>query len=283
MITLTPSDAGYPAQLPRVLATVCSLHATRELAYGPRRIAIVGAREASPEGCRFAYDLAYEVAALGAIVVSGGALGVDAAAHRGALAAKGRTFCVLPGTRDVPFPPEHRALFREIEASEGAVIYLEGARNPLRRHHFFSRNAVLAALSDALVIAEAGIQSGARNAAKAMRTLGRPVYAVAGPPWEADKLGGTAELTLGARPALAISTLLRDLGFGAATASETVGQVQPRAKPPQHAYLTAKPVHLTELSERLSKGLPELRHELLIACLMGEAIEGPPDCFAVPG
>jgi DNA processing protein len=281
MITLSTSDPSYPSQLARVLPTTTNLQVTRTLNLGPRRIAIVGARDASPEGCSFAYDLAYELASLGAIVVSGGALGVDAAAHRGALAAKGQTFCVLPGTPEVPFPSEHRSLFRDIEASEGALVYLEGARNPLRRHHFFSRNAVLAALSDALVVAEAGIQSGARNAAKAMRTLGRPVFSVAGAPWEPHKLGGVAELALGARPVIAIATLLRDLGFGQATASESATG-QAGARPiPQHPYLTTQPAHLAALAERLSRPVPELRHELLIACLMGEALEGPPDCFSV--
>jgi predicted Rossmann fold nucleotide-binding protein DprA/Smf involved in DNA uptake len=95
----------------------------------PRRaIAIVGSRQAGDEARAFAHDLAYQLASAGIVVVSGGAVGVDAAAHRGALEAGGTTWVVSPTGKDRVYPAEHRALFEEIARSEDTASWRRSPR-----------------------------------------------------------------------------------------------------------------------------------------------------------
>ena len=150
----------------------------------PCAVAIVGARNCSPEASRFAYEVAGAVARSGAVVISGGAVGIDAAAHRGALAAGGRTWAVCATGRGACFPKEHAALFDEIARGPSAMIWPFVDGTSALPNNFIFRNGILVALADAVVIVEAGIPSGTYSAASLARKQGRPVWAVAGPPWD---------------------------------------------------------------------------------------------------
>ena len=119
----------------------------------------------SPEAEQFAFELAAVLARAGAVVVSGGALGIDAAAHRGALSVGGRTWAVTGSGRDHPFPKEHADLYREIASARGAVLSPFADDVPARQGNFPRRNGVLVALADAVVIVQAGAPSGSLNAA----------------------------------------------------------------------------------------------------------------------
>ena len=136
-----------------------------DLAASPKRVAIVGSRACSEHSLRFAEDLASVLAARGVIIVSGGALGIDTAAHRGALAGGGTSWAVLPTAYPETTPPENHAFFRQLHQDGGTIIWTlaEESRSP--RPQFLARNGVLASLSTAVVVVAAGEKSGARNAA----------------------------------------------------------------------------------------------------------------------
>ena len=140
-------------------------------------VAIVGARAASGAGMERAHRIARHLASRGVCVVSGGALGIDGAAHRGALAAGGRTTVVLGGGVDVAYPRRHAPLFREVLARGGSLVGLWPDGMQPRRGTFLQRNPLIAALADALIVVEADVASGSLSTARAARALGRVVAA----------------------------------------------------------------------------------------------------------
>lgn len=145
-----------------------------------RACSIVGTRAATTYGEFVAGDLATGLVERDVAVVSGGAYGIDGVAHRAALAAEGSTVAVLAGGIDVPYPAGHTALLRRV-AEQGAVVseYPPGVRPA--RYRFLTRNRLVAALSGATVVVEAGLRSGAANTAAWAASIGRPVCAVPGP------------------------------------------------------------------------------------------------------
>lgn len=144
-----------------------------------RRVAIVGARAASGYGVHWAGALSTGLARSGVTVVSGGARGVDIAAHRAALAAGGRTIAVLASGLDVPYPRAHAADFQRIARSGALVTEYPNGTTP-RRHHFHARNRVIAEMSEAVVVVEGTLASGALITARFARELGRRLFAVPG-------------------------------------------------------------------------------------------------------
>lgn len=145
-----------------------------------RAAAIVGTRAATTYGEHVAADLAAGLAEQDAAVVSGGAFGIDGAAHRSVLAANGITVAVLAGGIDIPYPAGHSALLHRI-GNSGLLVseYPPGVRPA--RHRFLTRNRLVAALSGATVVVEAGLRSGAANTAAWANAMGRVVCAVPGP------------------------------------------------------------------------------------------------------
>ena len=145
-----------------------------------RSAAIVGTRAATAYGEHVAAELSAGLIERDVTVISGGAYGVDGAAHRAALAADGLTVAVLAGGLDVLYPAGHSALLHRI-SSEGLLVseYPPGVRPA--RHRFLTRNRLVAALSAATVVVEAGVRSGAASTAAWARALGRVVCAVPGP------------------------------------------------------------------------------------------------------
>ncbi len=146
------------------------------LTNGPA-VAIVGARAASGAGMERAHRIARHLAASGVHVVSGGALGIDGAAHRGALAVGGRTTVVLGGGVDVAYPRRHAPLFREVLERGGSLVGLWADGMQPRPGTFRQRNPLIAALADAVIVVEADVASGSLSTARAARELGRVVAA----------------------------------------------------------------------------------------------------------
>lgn len=145
------------------------------------RVAIVGARAATAHGERCAQDMSCDLAQAGITVISGGAFGIDIAAHRGALAGKGATIAVMAGGLGSVYPLAHRADFEEIVTSGGALISECPTSWRPARWRFLGRNRLIAALAQASVVVEASARSGALATARRAMTLGRPVGAVPGP------------------------------------------------------------------------------------------------------
>ena len=146
---------------------------------GPR-VAIVGSRRPSPYGEAVAEQLALELARAGVIIVSGLALGIDAAAHRGALNGGGVTVAVMGTGVDVIYPTAHTVLAEAILGAGGALVSQFADGTAPRRHHFPARNHTIAALSDVVIVVEAAEGSGALITAEAALDLHKEVMAVPG-------------------------------------------------------------------------------------------------------
>ena len=162
-----------------------------------RAVAIVGTRASTAYGEHVAADLSAGLAEHEVAIVSGGAYGIDGAAHRAALAVDGVTVAVLAGGVDVLYPAGHSALLHRIGAN-GLLVseYPPGVRPA--RHRFLTRNRLVAALSGATVVVEAGIRSGAASTAAWARALGRVVCAVPGPITSSASIGCHILLQAGA-------------------------------------------------------------------------------------
>lgn len=176
-------DARYPEQLTELTSPPDPLYAIGELSAvgaGERLVAIVGTRDASPYGVRIANELARAFAEAGVGVVSGLARGIDSAAHRGALEARGVTVAVLGTGVDVPYPAGNRGLHAEIGVS-GLVVSEHEPGVPAGPGCFPRRNRIIAALAEMTVVVEAPYKSGAVNTATHALELGRTVAAVPGP------------------------------------------------------------------------------------------------------
>jgi DNA processing protein len=153
-------------------------------AYRPaeRAVAIVGARQAHRRFCLAARELSARLAKEGVDILSGGAVGIDTAAHEGALDQAGVTCAVLGTGLDVTYPAQNAGLFQRIVAQGGALLsQFPLGSLPLKRA-FPLRNVVLAGLSDAVVVIEAGTTSGSLYTAQAAVALKRPVIALTGSP-----------------------------------------------------------------------------------------------------
>lgn len=174
-------------------------------------VAIVGTRRPTQEAVNFAEKLAKDLISHGFAVASGGAAGIDSAAHRGALQANGQTLVVAPSGWYSPYPAINQPLFEQIVASDGGYLSLVDPHCKPMASHFFARNALMVALARATVLIQAPVRSGARNAARAARKLGRPLYVVPSTPWTEQGLGCILELKLGARPLGSVRDLLTGL------------------------------------------------------------------------
>jgi len=179
-----PGDPEWPGQLDDLgdaRPYALWLRGTADLRFSClRSVAIVGSRAATAYGCYVASEFAASMAARGWAVISGGAYGVDAAAHRGALGAEGATVAVLACGVDVPYPAGHKDLLDAI-AGQGVVVSEWPPGRNATRLRFLIRNRVIAALATGTLVVEAGRRSGALNSARHARDLHRRLMAVPGP------------------------------------------------------------------------------------------------------
>ncbi len=173
-------DVNYPARLAMIPDPPPLLYVTGTLTeQDDLAVAVVGARRATAAGRLMTEELARDLAAAGMTVVSGLARGVDAAAHRGALAAGGRTVAVLGCGIDRTYPAEHDRLRRQIE-EQGAVLSEVPIGAPPHSHHFPRRNRIISGLSAGVVVTAAAIDSGSLITARVAAEQGREVFAVPG-------------------------------------------------------------------------------------------------------
>ena len=180
---LTPEDIDWPVSLNDLAAPPIALliKGQREnLALLENSISIVGTRNPTPYGLLIAGDFGVGVADHEWAVVSGGAIGIDAAAHKGCLVGEGITVAVLGGGFNKNYPAAHERLFAEISDS-GILISEVMPDVPAIPHRFLTRNRLIAALSKATVVVEAAFRSGSLRTARDAAEIFRPVMAVPGP------------------------------------------------------------------------------------------------------
>lgn len=178
---LTPADAGYPALLRQIASAPPQLFVRGNVdALSLPQLAIVGSRNATPAGAETAHSFASHLAARGFCITSGLAEGIDAAAHRGALAAPGRTLAVCGTGPDIVYPRQHQRLAEEIVAAGGAIVSEFAPGTPVLRANFPRRNRLISGLSVGTLVVEAGVRSGALITARHAMEQGREVFAIPG-------------------------------------------------------------------------------------------------------
>lgn len=182
VVMMRRGEPGYPSQLEDLGADAPrTLHFRgRPLTHLEGSVAIVGSRRASEAGRDWTYALARRLAEAGRPVISGGALGIDAAAHAGALEGGGPTLVVLPSDVRQPRPLSNRALFSAVLQGDGAIMS-EFDRPRGGRWLYAHRNRIVAALAEAVVVVEAGAKSGTRHTMDKALALGRPLICLAWP------------------------------------------------------------------------------------------------------
>lgn len=201
-------EAAWPAGFDDLqAASPGAIYVGGELPAFTGAIAIVGSRYADRDALAFTHKLSSELALAGRVVVSGGADGVDAAAHEGCLAAGGSTVAVL-ATGLLRAYPAHRApLFAEI-AREGALVCESVNPSRVGAWSFLRRNRLIAALADCVIVVQAPERSGALSTAGWANSLKRKLFAVPAAPWDARGAGGLALLRSGAQICTSVKDVL---------------------------------------------------------------------------
>ncbi len=208
---LTLADPGYPPALREIPDPPPLLFVAGDPQTLTRRqIAVVGSRNPTPGGRELAVTLARGLAGAGVTVTSGLALGIDAAAHRGALAAGGRSVAVAGTGPDRVYPSAHRGLAGEVAAA-GAMVSEFPTGTPPLRHHFPRRNRIISGLSLGVVVVEAALRSGSRITARHAADQGREVFAVPGAVGNPLARGCHALLRDGAKLVESVADILEEI------------------------------------------------------------------------
>lgn len=210
---LTWGDADYPADLlnipdPPLLLWV---QGSRTALSHPLRLAIVGSRNPTPQGQRHAQDFAHALAQAGVCVVSGLALGVDAAAHEGALLAQAPTLAVVGTGLDRVYPRRHADLVQRIIHGGGTLISEYPLGTPPLPHHFPRRNRIISGLSEAVLVVQAALQSGSLITAQQALEQGRDVMAIPGSIHDPQSKGCHALIRQGAKLVESAQDVLEEL------------------------------------------------------------------------
>ncbi|KUP96316.1 DNA-processing protein DprA [Thermobifida cellulosilytica] len=245
---VVPGDPEWPSQLDTLAERrphalwVRGAHDLRNACL--RAVSVVGSRAASAYGLHVATEMSHTLAEHGWCVVSGGAYGIDGAAHRGALAGGAATVAVLACGVDMHYPRGHEQLFAEI-AGHGVLVSEHPPGAAPNRHAFLVRNRLIAALTPGTVVVEAGRRSGAANTAAHAQELGRTLMAVPGPV--------TSALSVGCH------RLLRDYQAVCVTcARDVIEQLSPvGAEPPGEERVRVGADLLDDTARRLLEALPE--------------------------
>ncbi len=233
-----------------------------------RTVGIVGTRAASPYGKAVALKFAEVLARAGVCIVSGGALGVDAAAHQGALTAGGRTVAVLAGGVDRVYPPLHAGLFERIR-ERGCLLSQFPLGSSPSGYRFLVRNRLVAGLSDALLVVEAPERSGALATVNAALEMGRPVFVV---PANIDNLnfaGSHALIREGATLADHPGLILETLGLEFVL-QEAVPEPEGESGQTILALLSTAPLPPESIAERTGIPMRDLLSELTVLELEGQ-------------
>ncbi len=267
--SFTPTDTEYPPLLREIFNPPTRLYCagTPPLSTAPY-IGIVGTRKAGPYGISIAESFSAALARAGVVIVSGLAIGIDAAAHRGALNAHGVTVAVLPCHPSTVYPRHHERLARSITSSSGALLSEYGADETIYPSKFIARNRIISGLCSAIIVIEAPLPSGALSTARFALEQNREVFVVPGPITGTSFSGSHELIRQGAQLVTSPDDVLAELGLR--TASERTGkgsQDAPPTDPAQNTLFsliqkTGAPISVDKLIE-LSKLQPHMAHEAL--------------------
>lgn len=260
MALVLREDAQYPPLLRQIAHPPHLLYVYGETDLTDRfPVAVVGTRRASAYGLTHTREIAAELAQTGVCVVSGLALGIDAAAHTGALDGGGRTVAVLGSALDKPYPQENEPLMRRILESGGSVVSEYAPGTPPSRYSFLQRNRIIAGMCLGTLVTEGPRRSGALNTATRTLESGREVFAL---PGNVDSLG--AQL-----PNMLISEGARLVTGAADILSALV--IEPKDEPKAAQAAVAPMEAPAEKKPHIPGGLDETQRAICAALLAGEA------------
>jgi DNA processing protein len=224
---LTYADPEYPSLLRQISDPPLVLYCEGDTALLSRQaLAIVGSRSATPTGTETAHAFAAQLARLGFVVCSGLALGIDAAAHRGCLAAAGGTIAVVGTGLDRVYPARHSELAAQIR-SRGVLISEFPLGTPPLGRHFPQRNRIISGLSRGVLVVEAGVQSGSLITAHQALEQGREVFAIPGSIHSPNSKGCHHLLREGAKLVDSVSDILEELGGGWQPGADMAAPAEP--------------------------------------------------------
>ena len=262
-----------------ILPAVLLNEGERPSSLAAQRVAIVGTRAASPHGVADAHKLAATLAEAGVTIVSGLALGIDAAAHRGALAAGGETIGVVATGLDVTYPRSHQSLYASVRR-QGIVVSEHAHGVGPRPERFPVRNRIIAALADVVVVVEAASRGGALSTAAAATSLGRPVFAQPGSTRNPVAAGCNSLIADGALPLLDAGDVVLALGMTAAARRAPIRDLRVASSPAVPVdnagrqiirALGGEPATLDEISLRTDLEAGEISRSIASLCSQGLA------------
>lgn len=249
---------GYPEQLMEISDPPQKLYGIGDARVLDPGLAIIGARKATPYGRSVASKFSKIAAEHGITIISGGALGCDTAAHLGCMEGGYPTVVVLGGGCDRIYPESNRDLFQRVIDQGGAVISEHQWQFPPMPYTFRARNRIIAGLSRATLIVEAGLPSGTFSTADDALSSNRDVLVVPGAITSSTSLGANRLLYQGATPIVDEETfedVISDL-FGCMKIQD-MRQTQKSASSPLYAALQAEALSLAQLMEKDDIGAPE--------------------------
>jgi DNA processing protein len=223
-------DDGYPVLLKEIVDPPLALHFRGDVSLLARpAVAIVGSRKASPYGVNADGELARQIAGAGIVIVSGGARGIDAAAHHAALDAGGATIAVLGTGIDVVYPASNRRLFHHIE-ERGLIVSEFPPGTPPKPENFPMRNRVISGLARGTVIVEATNRSGSLITARMAAEQGRDVFAVPGSIFSAGSEGTHRLVQSGAKLVHDANDVLEEFPGGLRVTQAPAAEPEPPLK-----------------------------------------------------
>jgi DNA processing protein len=273
-------DPAYPPDLLQTADPPLLLHAIGRIELlRAESLAIVGSRNPSPQGTQNARAFAAGLSQRGVGIVSGLALGIDGAAHEGALEGSGRTIAVVGTGLDRVYPSRHRALAHRI-AEEGLLISEHPLGTPPLAHHFPQRNRIIAGVSRGTLVVEAALESGSLITARLATEAGREVFAIPGSIHSPHAKGCHALIKQGAKLVESVEDIVDELPSLGATPQSMVASANDDA--PSDPLLDAigfDPVGLDELTARTGWPAAQLQARLLELELAGRVARMPGQLF----
>ena len=279
---VTLLDKEYPSLLKEISDPPPFLYLKGKLPNSATSIAVVGSRRASDYGISVTTRLSRELAEQGVTIVSGLALGVDAAAHRGALQLSGATVGVLGCGIDLIYPPENRGLYREME-EKGAIVSEFAPGTPPDAPNFPRRNRIISGMSRGVLVVEAAERSGSLITARFALEQGREVFAVPG--------------NINFRASRGTNSLIKEGAKLVETVADIMGELPPGGNLPQWArkqnfnlspdeekltaLLAEKPLQIDELTVRSGLTVPAVSAMLLRLELQGAVMQIPGKIFSL--
>ncbi len=261
---LTLGDPNYPADLLQTQDPPLLLYVRGQLGalQHPQRLAIVGSRNPTPQGALNARQFAHALGQAGVCVVSGLALGVDGAAHEGALEAGAPTIAVVGTGLDRVYPSRHRDLAHRI-AAQGALVSEYPLGTPPLSPNFPRRNRIIAGLSQGTLVVEAALQSGSLITARQAAEQGREVFAIPGSIHSPQARGCHALIRQGAKLVESAQDILEELRVPDPFAQPRPPAPEPRDEDKLLAVMGFDPVSLDALQARCGLDTATLQARLL--------------------